>query len=183
MDSSGYVKDGWQAGLWKIIPSGATNGTVGTTGDVTVDSAVGSVTVSGVFSADYRNYRILYIGGSGSADGDLKLTLGATTSGYYYAGNWCSYGGTVDKWNGSNAAGWLPAGFHGSIGNSLVCDVLGPFESDQTVYTAIRSSLNTTSVAGTNAGFLNNTTSYTAFTLTPSSGNITGGIIQVYGYN
>jgi hypothetical protein len=31
-------------------------------------------------------------------------------------------------------------------------------------------------------GFLNNTTSYTAFTFTPSSGTLTGGTIRVYGY-
>jgi hypothetical protein len=158
-----------QVGLWLVKSQ-------------TVGSAVASVQVTSAFSADFKNYRILYIGGSASADGDLKLTLGATVTGYYYAGNWCSYGGTVAQWNGSNAAAWVPAGFSGSLGNSLVCDILGPFEADQTVYTALRASVNTTSVAGVNNGFLNNTTSYTSFTLTPASGTISGGIIKVYGY-
>jgi hypothetical protein len=31
-------------------------------------------------------------------------------------------------------------------------------------------------------GFLNDTTSYTAFTLTANSGTLTGGEIRVYGY-
>jgi hypothetical protein len=31
-------------------------------------------------------------------------------------------------------------------------------------------------------GYLDNTTSYTDFTLTPSSGTLTGGTIRVYGY-
>jgi hypothetical protein len=32
-------------------------------------------------------------------------------------------------------------------------------------------------------GFLNNTTSYTSFKLTPGDGTLTGGTIYVYGYN
>jgi hypothetical protein len=35
---------------------------------------------------------------------------------------------------------------------------------------------------GTVSGMLNNTTSYTAFTITPSSGTMTGGTVRVYGY-
>jgi len=31
-------------------------------------------------------------------------------------------------------------------------------------------------------GYVNNTTQYTAFTISPSSGTLTGGTIRVYGY-
>jgi hypothetical protein len=56
-----------KAGLWKVIPSGATNGTVGANGDVAVGSAVSTVTVSGAFSSKYENYLITVTGGAGSA--------------------------------------------------------------------------------------------------------------------
>jgi hypothetical protein len=36
--------------------------------------------------------------------------------------------------------------------------------------------------AGAGGGILNNSTSYTAFTITPASGTYTGGTIYVYGY-
>jgi hypothetical protein len=32
------------------------------------------------------------------------------------------------------------------------------------------------------SGFLNNSTQYTAFTIATTTGNMTGGVIRVYGY-
>ena len=40
----------------------------------------------------------------------------------------------------------------------------------------------TTGLAMWQNGYLNDTTQYTAFTLTPGSGTLTGGTIRVYGY-
>ena len=64
-------------------------------------------------------------------------------------------------------------------------DIYSPFLAARTSYTWNYSGI----VSGANGfystggGFLDNATSYTAFTLTPSSGTITGGTIAVYGYN
>jgi len=51
----------------------------------TVGNAVASVTVSDAFSSTYDNYKITYTGGASSGGGALKLTLGATVTGYYGA--------------------------------------------------------------------------------------------------
>ena len=48
-------------GLVKVIPTGATNGTVSATGTVTIGIAVSSVAVAGCFSSLYKNYKILYL--------------------------------------------------------------------------------------------------------------------------
>jgi hypothetical protein len=58
-------------------------------------------------------------------------------------------------------------------------DLFSPFLSDETVYNGWY--INEGS-GGYSVGFLDNTTSYTAFTIAPGSGTLTGGTIRVYGY-
>ena len=149
----------------------------------TVGSAVSSVNVTSAFSASYLHYRIVYIGGSASADGDLRLTLGAAATGYYMAFQYVAYGGTTPVGvSDNNAARWSTAGSHRTTANSLIVDLFNPFASDETGMAGFYSAMKAGSVAGSFAGFLNNTTSYSDFTITPSSGTLTGGVIYVYGY-
>ncbi len=42
--------------------------------------------------------------------------------------------------------------------------------------------VNSVRVAGNAQGFYNATTSYTSFTIVSASGNISGGVVYVYGY-
>jgi hypothetical protein len=147
-----------------------------------VGNAVSSVAVTGAFSATYDNYKIVYMGGVGSADGDLRLTLGANAANYYMAFGYVSYAGGTAAASVNNGASWQYAGSHRSTTNSLSCELFNPFASDQTVINATYVGALAGSVAGTAAGFLNDTASYTGFTLTPGSGTITGGTIYVYGY-
>ena len=60
-------------------------------------------------------------------------------------------------------------------------DVLSPFLSTQTNWGSTQLAA-TTSRIDQVQGMLNNTTSYTAFTITPGGGTLTGGTIYVYGY-
>jgi hypothetical protein len=111
------------------------------------------------------------------------MTLGATTTGYYYAG-WNS-SMVLDQLTASraqNAASFVAAGTATTsriMGNVLL---YSPFEADETV--AVYSNQTTTTAGSSYAlnGFLNNTTSYTDFTLTTSTGTVTGGTIYVYGF-
>ena len=48
-------------GLSKVTPSTVTGGTINADGSVTVGSAVSTVVVNGVFSANFDHYRIIYI--------------------------------------------------------------------------------------------------------------------------
>jgi hypothetical protein len=78
-------------GLNLVIPTSATNGTIAANGQVTIGSAVSSVTVNGAFSSTYDNYRIIISGGVGSTANNIGFTLGATTTGYYEARINCTY--------------------------------------------------------------------------------------------
>jgi hypothetical protein len=149
----------------------------------TIGSAVTSVVVSNAFSASYENYKIIINGGVGSTNLGLNLTLGSTSSGYYRAGSYTFYSGvTVTGINTSNGSSWPnSASAHASniTGNiELQC----PFLTKTTTMSSVYGASTTTLEGLQQQGFLNDTTSYTAFTLTTSTGTLTGGTIKVYGY-
>ena len=159
-----------QAGLWLVKTQ-------------TIGTGVASVTVTGTFSADYENYRIIVSGGSASADGGLTMTLGSTAAGYYYSMIYSNYTGGSAVAAVNNGAAWTNVGTFTTNANTVVMDILRPFESDQTAICGTYIGVNTGGVNGQYGGFLNNTTSYTAFTLATTGGaTMTGGTIRVYGY-
>lgn len=158
-------------GLWEVKSQ-----VIGTT--------VSSVTVTGAFSADYDNYLIMISDGVGSASTSTAMTLGSTTAGYYYGAQWCTYGGVTGVYNGSNVAAWSDIIFQST--NAINCQVIlkNPFLAKRTFINYQTSGAATASVnlKVEGGGYLDNNTSYTAFTLTPASGTLTGGTIRVYGY-
>ena len=143
-----------------------------------VGTGVSSVTVPNAFTSDYDSYKIIWTGGTASTSVDLYLTLGAssfynwsavysafnaipsaagTSTGTYF--NYC--GGATTTWGGANF------------------ELHRPFATAATFYNAQHVNF----AAGINTvGFLNNSTSYSSFTVTPSAGTISGGTIRVYGY-
>jgi len=149
----------------------------------TIGTGVSSVTVSSCFSADYENYKVIVNGGVSSALSTWRLTFGSTATGYYYAWGAYTYAGAAVNTSGANAAyvQYL-AGGSGNNNNGNI-DIYNPFLAKNTGYSGPAFQYNTGEFGGFTAGFLNDSTSYTAFTLTPGSGTITGGTIRVYGYN
>jgi hypothetical protein len=145
----------------------------------TIGTTVSSVTVSSAFSSTYDNYLITINGGSASTLQDLKLTLGSTTSGYSFAYSFAYYDGSATgKSNGNNTSSWQAYTYESGNTDGQIF-IQSPFLSAKTTYQS------KSSFGGVNAnpgGFLNDTTSYTAFTLTPAAGTLTGGTIRVYGY-
>lgn len=170
-------------GLVKVIPTGATNGTVAANGTVTIGNAVSSVTVSGAFSSLYDNYRILINGGATSTNTNLTMTLGATATGYAQIGIYSQLTvGTVLTYNDASTTGWASVGYcsaNGLYGNIEIHD---PFNSKWTIFDAVAMQPVAAGYVNRAGGFLANTTSYTAFTLTLGAGTMTGGSIRVYGY-
>jgi hypothetical protein len=148
----------------------------------TIGAGVSSVTVTDAFSANYDNYLITLAGGSASADGDFQMTLGATSAGYFLAMVYANYSGGTAVANTNNGSSWQFAGSSRTTMLTMNVNVLSPFLTNETVISGLYAGPTTSGVAGAIGGFLNNTTSYTAFTLTPSTGTITGGTIRVYGY-
>jgi hypothetical protein len=173
-------------GLVKVIPTGATNGTVSADGDVTVGSAVSAVFVFGAFSALYDHYKIIYSGGSASTASDLALRLGSSTTGYYENMIYRDWGGGGILGQAvTNGAQWSYVGCQDNP-NHIAIDIYNPFNAAKTGFSGNYLGIGTGRVGGVLNGFLNDTTSYTSFTVITSGGaggsTITGGTIRVYGY-
>ena len=148
----------------------------------TIGTTVASVTVSGAFSATYDNYKIIVTGGATSANpANLAFKLGATTTGYYWAHNGFTFANATSSIGAGNQANWRTGAGSPKI-LSMKIDILSPFLSEETSFSGQYQVPTTTGIAINNGGFLDNTTSYTDFTITPSTGTITGGTIRVYGY-
>jgi hypothetical protein len=147
----------------------------------TIGSAVSSVAVTSVFSATYDSYRIIVSGGAGSDY--LNLQFGATTTGYYSSVAAALFAnGNFDSAFVSNGASIGRVGYGQADGLHAVIDVVNPFLAKHTSARGVVVQTITGGRAGSFGGFVNNTTSYTDFTLIPVSGTLTGGTIKVYGY-
>ena len=160
-----------QAGLWLVKSQ-------------TVGSGVASVEVTGAFSADYQNYRIIYTGGVASATATaLNLRLGAATTNYFNSAVYSIYATTTVgnvAYNNTQTAFVYAGSGDATVGTFLTVDLFNPFDS--TKYTGFGGSFIVTDVAGHTGGVQKSNTSFTAFTIFPSTGTLTGGTIRVYGY-
>jgi hypothetical protein len=146
----------------------------------TVGSGVSSVTVTGAFSADYDNYRIIYSGGVGSITANIGLKLGSASTSYYGFGVYGTFSATtVLGINDNNASSFRFVGGGDSSGATVIADIRSPFA---TAATYISAPIDTGTSFGAYSGRYFPTTSFTAFTLTPDAGTLTGGTIRVYGY-
>jgi hypothetical protein len=147
----------------------------------TVGSAVASVTVDDAFSADYDNYLVTMQNVSASATNlFIRLRLGSTATGYKFAITYSLYGGAVTNATSAAAIRW---GYVGSTTTNSVlmsCSIFQPFLARNTCFAAPYAD---EVASGFAAGVLLDTTSYTSFLVdVSSSGTLTGGTINVYGY-
>jgi hypothetical protein len=149
----------------------------------TIGSAVSSVQVTSAFSSTYDSYKIVITGGVASTPNQLKIKLGATTTGYYL---FQVYGGytaaTVAGSNYNNQAEWGGVGAGSTQSLDLEMTLKNPNAAKNTHYSAQAAQSLTTGNTFFSTGFLDNTTQYTDFTVLTSTGTITGGTIRVYGY-
>jgi hypothetical protein len=149
----------------------------------TIGTTVSSVTVSNAFSSTYDNYKIILSGGVASTSNAISMILGATTTGYY---RFLIYGAfnsnTINSAGTANAANWENTFVGSTTSLNGVIDLLSPNLAKNTIIVGVNATTTTTGNAFWQNGYLNDTTQYTAFTLTPSAGTLTGGTIKVYGY-
>ena len=148
----------------------------------TIGSAVSSVSVTDAFSADYDNYKIIVSGGTASASSNLNLRLGASATAYYGGLIFMAYtaGVTSAGLNNGSSIPWVGSGE--AAGLQVNLDLLNPFLAKVTTFNGSYAGNATGSIAGNLNGFHNSAVSYSAFTLFPASGTLTGGTIRVYGY-
>ena len=177
--SANLVRTGSNA--WTVLPDSGGASSLTLIKAQTIGSAVSSVAVTGVFSTTFDNYFIAVNNSVPSVNNNLTVKLGSTTTGYYGGASSTTYAtsafaGTADN----NAAAWTNVFVGiGSTDQQGAFILISPFLTRTTILQANR--ISTTS-AGSFNGYLNNTTSYTDFTLTTTTGTITGGTIYVYGY-
>jgi len=148
-----------------------------------VGSGVSSVTVTAAFSATYDNYKVVYTDGVASGVTNLACVMGSTATGYSSSRLFNSPNSGTPTGNGlNNQTNW---GYFGQGGTNFVnidCDFINPFTAKYTIYKGTYNIDNgADSSFGHTQGFLSNTTSYTAFTIS-TGGTLTGGNIYVYGY-
>ena len=158
----------------------ASSGAMTLISSTTIGSAVSSVTVSSAFSATYDNYKIMITGGTGSTTNYAKLTLGATSTGYYEGAAGATFAGVSSVFGGANQGYWSVLQFS-TTSFATEITLWAPYLSAATFVTADFTRPTTTGQYERMGGYLNNSTSYTAFTLTTNTGTLTGGTIRVYG--
>lgn len=151
-------------------------------GATTIGTAVSSVVVSSVFSSDYLNYRVTYQINSQSADGYARIQFNNQTGSFYY--------------DLASEMGWTTAtvtavasavGTTGRIGRYTSAlsraggafDIISPNVATRTWCQGQSTAPGYFWTFGVQEA---SDTSHTGFTLSPSTGTWTGGIVRVYGY-
>ena len=149
----------------------------------TIGTAVSSVVVSNAFSATYDSYKIVITGGVGSTTNVIGLKLGATATGYYSGLTYSAYAtaSATGRIN-NNASSWSYIGIFTTSNISFNVELTNPFLAKNTLLNLMYNDARVGGEAGAGGGFLNDSTSYTDFTITTASGTLTGGTIKVYGY-
>jgi len=172
----------WQGTAWVMLTDADTPPGLQLVKAQTVGSGVASVTVTDAFSAEWDNYRVLYIGGTQSADSNIDLQLAGSSSGYnsvlLYTSSTSSSPQAASV-NSGNSWNWVGGAASGQSSHMEV-DLLGPFLSS---YTKMRlGAYQNSNFYGTCNGEHRVASSYTGITLYAASGTFTGGTIRVYGY-
>jgi len=181
-----YVKDGAEAikDLGDAIDRtvfGLPSGALALVKTQTIGTAVSSVTVSSAFSATYASYKIFVTGRAASANGRLSLQLDGLTASYYSGAFGALFTtGAFTGLAGNNVAKWFNAGFHETAFLAMNVELVNPFLTTNTVFSAAVMQID--SGFGASAGTQESATSATGFVIAPASGTMTGGTIRVYGY-
>ena len=174
--SSGQVLTATQmnsVGIWKV-------------GSQTVGNAVTYVTVSSVFTSDYDNYKIVYLGGASSVSAVLfRMQLEGITSANYYSSGMqqTAISPTVVTTNVAGTTVW-DLGYTGNQFMRFEIDIsntsaVGNGKTANVAYSCYDS---TNSYGGTSAHWLISGSGTTGFTFAPATGTISGGQIYVYAY-
>ena len=125
-----------------------------------------------VFSATYNNYLISISNVTNAGNAWVTMILGATTTGYYSSSDLTTY---------ANNSSFTQCVYMNASGGAGMINLGNPFLSKFTVMSSLTPVLVTGGASSLFAGFLNNSTSYTGFTL--GGGTFTGGTCDIYGYS
>jgi hypothetical protein len=146
-------------------------------------SSVASFSVNDVFSSQFRNYKIVFTGGTATDVADLNLRLrvaGADTTTGYNAVRGLLGGSYDPRSRQTGGAGTSMALVSGGGFSGKFCDatIYAPFVNESTCLTSYGG--HSQGVVSFCSSDTSGTGSFTGFTLLASTGNITGNL-QVYG--
>jgi hypothetical protein len=175
-----------QQGMVQVIASSVTKGASGSAsvdskGNVTF-SGTESISLNGVFSSTYENYRITFYSGSASSVVvNMRLRVsGSDATGSNYA--WAIYKNaytTSGSADGATGTAFV-LGFTGVAATNFSYDIFQPFSTIRTQY--LGSHVTSADVWTGSGGSHTLANSYDGFTLFPPSGTFSG-TVRVYGYN
>jgi len=140
-----------------------------------------TTTFSNVFSATYNAYRILLINMTMTQNVQpLKLQFGSTNTGYEQTSMYCN---NTTAWTFSGSATtFAELGYMNSTDQTtVVVDVVSPFLSAQTFFTAVSTGYSTE--RDTTLGCQDSSTSFTAFTIFNTQSATMTGTVQIFGYS
>jgi hypothetical protein len=181
------------SGLKPLVPSsvaiGSGSSSVSTLGQVTFTGA-SSVSLNDVFSATYNAYKIIIRITDTASDGFMNLRFrvsgtDATAANYSSAYYGVSAAFSADA-GGSSATTAAYVGYSENANEFAfgAVELVNPFLTQPTIFNSIgayKTAANNLTILNCGGG-LDNTTSYTGFTLLmPGGGNATG-TVSVYGY-
>jgi len=156
------------AGVSVFQADGVSSGALTFIKSQVVGSVVASVAVTNAFSATYDNYKIIYSGGVSAATQALKFSLTGMGNVAYGGFFGTTVGGAANN-SGANGISFMPIAGYVTVGLTLLnAEISMPFASMATLcsFMGARDALQ-----GFGMSFYEvaDTTSYTGFTLLPSS--------------
>ena len=154
---------------------------------------IGSTSLSGsstnipsVFSTTYKNYRVVVDNAVASARGEMRFRIGANVStGIYYSSGLARISSGTTANNNTSAATQIAFGNWETTIKSVgvTIELQNPFEALTTNLQAIFGGGSITDLwSGFVGAVINDTTSYTGFTLLTEGGTFSSGTVTVYGY-
>jgi hypothetical protein len=150
----------------------------------TIGTSVSSVTVTDAFSSSYKNYLIKIDGGTASTGNGLELRLlpNTTANDYRYSYLYANLNNTASAASAIGATSLPYVAFSATQGITAHIEVMSPFEAKATQVTASGGNSGFGQFFGRQTGVEISTSQFTGFSLTTTTGTLTGGTIRVYGY-
>ena len=177
-----------QGGLVLLTPGSATNGTIGSSGNISFSGA-STILINNCFNSTYKSYKV--ITDLTAASTSLEIFFRLSASGTAYSGALYSFYGNYGRTTGASGATYASGANQFYLGNTDATYAPGFMSSLEihrpflTQYKSINfqnwGKDSTSQWGSSTSGVLESNTSYDGLYLYTSTGTITGSI-KVYGY-
>lgn len=166
------------------IDYSGTSASIGTNGQVTFE-AITSLSLNGVFTADFNNY-IMYINGTSTLSGrTLRFSMRSSgsnnsTTNSYVTQRLSVSGSSVSAARETQSTFFELVNFDDEQRTGYVISIYNPFLSKPTIARSVSAGGDASAVINDYAATHNVSSSYDGFTFVPSTGSVTGKL-SVYG--